>query len=479
MARAKRAAIYIRSTHGGTSLRQQREACHAVVRDRGWSHDEGRDLYEDVGDSSRERARLLERLDEYEAVVFHSVETLADNARALATAHKAAEANGTRLVGVADDLDTGLKRGRELMAFATRMADMNTETTARRVSEAQRELAQAGRWRGGTPPFGWTIPEDDADYALLLDPEESPLMREAVERTLDGDTVRSIVRDWNDRGLKTRTGSLWRDTTLRRSLRRPYLMGHLPQGDDVVRAPDGKPLEAVEPLVDEVTYRRLQKKLEDRAGSTSRPDPGEGPLLTGMAYCDECGSNMYGRSSDSPTSTYYCSRRSSMGAEACPGVAASVGHLEEFVEEVVLSYLTPAVLEDLRERARGRDARVAAVEARIDSLRSSLETLEHDRYERGLFDGTEGLRRYKAQHGRLAQELEEAQAKRRALYEEAEVLPELVGAGASDLRSEWRRFDTDTKRAIIASVIDRVVVKKGERGKRWSADRVDIEWKAR
>jgi len=50
-------------------------------------------------------------------------------------------------------------------------------------------------------------------------------VQEACRRIIDGDTLRAITRDWNQRGLTTASGSEWRPQPIKRMLARPSTAG--------------------------------------------------------------------------------------------------------------------------------------------------------------------------------------------------------------------------------------------------------------
>ena len=64
--------------------------------------------------------------------------------------------------------------------------------------------ALKGKNNGGGVPLGYLL--DKKAQKLVIDPVTAPLVVEVFEKYADGKSVRSIVEDFNARGLKTKRG---------------------------------------------------------------------------------------------------------------------------------------------------------------------------------------------------------------------------------------------------------------------------------
>src|SRR6266542_3575909 len=171
-----------------------------------------------------------------------------------------------------------------------RSRQMESANISNRVKAAYEAIAQVGRWKGGTPPFGWQAAphESGKGQRLELNPTEAEIVREAIDRVLSGESVRSICGDFTGRGIQTRrkeeqTGDYstrWYGTSLRKLLRSPILIGqHVAGGTKeidssgrvlrvvaprIVTDEHGIPIQSHEPLIDLQTYQRLQAELDNR-----------------------------------------------------------------------------------------------------------------------------------------------------------------------------------------------------------------------
>lgn len=130
------------------------------------------------------------------------------------------------------DTDSDVAMARVLVA----MANKSSADTARRVARAAKQQAIEGAWHGAGCRSA-TAPS----LALVIDPVTGPLVVEAMQRVLAGDSLYRIRKDWNERGVLTTHGCAWSDRTLKLMLR------NLQQGNPRVsaRAAGREPCEAV------------------------------------------------------------------------------------------------------------------------------------------------------------------------------------------------------------------------------------------
>jgi site-specific DNA recombinase len=82
-----------------------------------------------------------------------------------------------------------------------------------RIHRKHEQLAEQGKSAGGGRPFGY-----EADRRTVR-PEEANLIRDAARRVLEGESMRSVCTDWNQRGIPTVAGAGgWSAQVLRRLL---------------------------------------------------------------------------------------------------------------------------------------------------------------------------------------------------------------------------------------------------------------------
>ena len=135
-----------------------------------------------------------------------------------------------------------------------------------RVREAHDRIARQGKIPGGGPRwFGWTRiyanpeagPRKRTILRLDIDETEAGALRDAAERVLRGETIYSIAREWEQRGIRPSVAEHWSEATLANILASPRLAG--------LREWQGKKYPAQWPaIIDADTHERLARLLSDR-----------------------------------------------------------------------------------------------------------------------------------------------------------------------------------------------------------------------
>ena len=147
-------------------------------------------------------------------------------------------------------------------------------------------MAKALRGEGlGKPPYGYAI---GSEGRLEVVPEESEAVR-LIYRMYNrsGAGMRRIVRSLNEKGVPTRGGRGWSLVTVRDVLRnRTYLGTYTRFG---LRVPANHPA-----IIDREDFRLAQEKMERRRTRRRASHPSEPFLLSGLAYCANCGNRMMG-----------------------------------------------------------------------------------------------------------------------------------------------------------------------------------------
>jgi site-specific DNA recombinase len=184
-----------------------------------------------------------------------------------------------------------------------------SEISNRTKAQRQRFDAEhaAGNPLWGVRPFGFV---DDKEGRKAKQPfrtphpTESPEVRWAYAQILEGKTLYSIMKDWNDRGVTTTRGNRWSYATLQQLLRRESNVGSY----------NGTPMNW-EPLVSRDTFdavRALLKRPERAATRVREPRW----LMAGIARCGTCGAALRSaKGSDRRASwpVYRCSSTMSSG----------------------------------------------------------------------------------------------------------------------------------------------------------------------
>jgi DNA invertase Pin-like site-specific DNA recombinase len=166
--------------------------------------------------------QVRHRWDEVEVLVFAKIDRIARNVLDWGRLAEEAKDHGVSLVSVADRLDLSDPKQAFFANVLQSFAQMEAAMISTRLTEAVAYMVREGRHRGGLAAFGWkaALRLDGPGYRLVLDPETSPVVREAIDRTIAGEPTLKIVEDFNAKGVASPEGKGWGSDTIRKLLRR-------------------------------------------------------------------------------------------------------------------------------------------------------------------------------------------------------------------------------------------------------------------
>ncbi|HWL78105.1 recombinase family protein [Microbacterium sp.] len=403
---------------------------------RAWATREGltvREVWRDPGKSGYKRGVKRPDFDAaIRAVTSGEVGTLAvwkldrlsrQGAGQVGTVLDDVDAVGGRLFFLKDSLDSSIPGHRIVIVMVSEQARAESANTSLRVRAKKEASRKEGKYLGGTAPWGYIV---DEDRKLRQHPDEAPLVRELVDRVLAGDSLLTVCRDWNARGIPTRRqGGTWRTSTLSAALRSPALAGLMPEkrrvegkwstSTEAWRDPDtGETVSLMAPgeraIVTESERQRLLDLMDSRLRAYGRgrmPVRQPKSLLGGLLRCASCKrpAHTFGRS-------YRC-RKWHVGGNDCerplnvsidviePAVrrAWAFGLAAHDPESPILAAVAEHWLQTydpapLREREE--------LAEQLDEARARLAAADEDHYVRGTLDAERYARVSRALNERIA-----------------------------------------------------------------------------
>lgn len=143
----------------------------------------------------------------------------------------------------------------------------------------------------GRIPLGYVL---GPEQKLVLDPITAPLVQEIFQRYADGEIVRTIVEDFNKRGLKTKSGKSFSPNSFNRILKNRKYIGEYQYQDVII--PGGVPA-----IVSEDIFYQVQARLEKNKHAPATAKADVDYLLTTKLFCGHCERMMVGESGTSHT----------------------------------------------------------------------------------------------------------------------------------------------------------------------------------
>lgn len=363
------------------------------------------------------------------------------------------------------ELDLNTEEGQLRARITGSVAKFESGRKSERLrAKAAQMIADGKRPCGGPRPFGYDRVYDAPAgsrrkiVAETINSVEAGAITDAAERLLRGESMRSIIMDWNGRGLRTSMGNWWSITSFRQMITSGRLAGLIMHERKVVEGVvAGWP-----PILDRKTHEELAAMLTGRG--TSRKSNLRRFWLTGHVYCS-CGSAMRVGKAKTGRRRYECQPVNEGG---CGGRVVDLGELEAMVRKLVIKRLnTPGLLRDLAARqdaTRGEAAelvkRVEADERRLRALQPQLSECEPEE----LLELRGAIRRVR---GRLA----DSRDKLAVLVGEQS----LVGMDITDVADRWEQLEVSRRSALLrVAGVDRVVIKPTKLRGRFDPDRVDF-----
>ncbi len=464
-ATARRAAVYVRISQdrGGAGLgvtRQEQDA-RALCKRLGW---EVGAVYAD-NDMSAYRGKrrpgylaLLDALGDgtVEAVVAWHPDRLHRSPRELEDFIDTIERAHAEVATVtAGDLDLATPAGRMTARIHGAVARHESEHKAERIRRKHVELAETGQVPGGgRRPFGF-----ESDRVTVRE-DEAELIRDAAARVLAGQSLRSIVNEWAERGVRTVTGAHWSTTTVKRLLMSGRISGQREHHGRIVST-------AVWPAIitPEQTVR-LRALLKDQRRNRAAGITARKYLLSGFLYCGRCEVRMTTRPSHNRGhryERYVCS----VDRGGCGRCGINAPQLDAVVTEAVLRLIDIPELAEAIERKR----RNAATETPVDEIAAveSRRTEMAEMFAHREIDAAE----WRAARGVLDNDLQRLQAQVVEQTQTTHATPDL-----SNIRDRWDDLDLEGRRAIIATVVTRIRIAPTTRaGNKFDPERITIDWR--
>ncbi|MCQ2388075.1 MAG: recombinase family protein, partial [Clostridia bacterium] len=244
---------------------------------------------------------------------------------------------------------------------------------AEKVNRGMKDNALKCMNNGSVTPMGYYV---DDEQHLQIDEAKAPFVVEIFERFNKGDSMASIIRDMNARGvgvtMRAKKGKKARENPLnfniiRRMLSNRKYIGEYKFKDVVV--PNGVPA-----IVDKALFDKVQKKLDLNKKAPARHKAHVDYLLTTKLFCGKCKALMYGESGTGKNGTihtyYKCIR--SKKYHDCDKKTVK----KDWIENLVVNSVKEKIMDDaLMEQLSYRLYDLQMDEScLLNSLKEKLET---------------------------------------------------------------------------------------------------------
>lgn len=343
-----------------------------------------------------------------------------------------------------------------------------------RISDNVRARAKKGLPNpGGYRPFGY---EDDR---ITIKEDEATVLREMAKRYLNGQSLKTIAWWLNEAGFMTATGKPWYPLTVRNMLSRPRYAGFREYGSTQYKA-------VWQPIFDTETWDALCVMMRVREERTRGVPTARRYMLTGLLFCGACGLPLNGSTKrDNPRRpirrTYQCRvQGDTQKKHGCGGVTRNADALEHWIRESIFAHLGSTTvlellgssgddLQAIKGLLQDRDVQRARLNQFVDDYATSL--LTREQFERAKTTAEAELTRIE---------------KLLTRHTSSNAVLSMIPSGQS-VEDAWASEGDEWKRALVAGLIERVVVKPGITKPYYNVDGVmarfdptliEIEWRS-
>jgi len=463
---AQTAAIYCRISDdrdgGRAGVGRQQEDCEALAKRKGWKVGAvyvDNDVSAWSGKLRPQYRRMLEdiRSGLVDGVVVWHQDRLVRHPKELEEFFEICDAAGMReMATVTGDVDLGTDDGRFHARILGAVARKESDDKSRRIRRKMEQLAKEGKGKGGGfRPFGFN------QDRITINKKEAKLIKEAAARILAGETVMSLCRDWQRRGIPTVLGALWNPVVIKRMLIAPRTAGFREHGGVIVAKAEWPAILTRE------QHDQLSLLLNDPRRRKNMTGTARKYLLTGYAYCSLCDEKLVARPRGDKRRCYVCA--TGPGFKGCGKIRSLAEPVEELIAESVFAAID---FSHLDRALKQKDGSVSKERRLFDAVRQeeqALDRLAADFYAERLLSRSEFLAAKSAIEVKI-----DAARSELSKVEVGRVFMDFPRSEAA-LRAAWDERDLAWRRAVVDALFEKVILKPAVKGRNFfDPDRVAL-----
>ena len=359
----------------GNSLNEQRERLVAYCTAMGWQQPV---FYVDDGYSAKDlrRPQLTDLLRDiknrkFSRLITTKLDRLSRKLLDVLNTLEYLDKYDCQFVSSSESFDTSTPSGRLTLQLLASFAEFERERISERIRDNMLSLAKQGNKVITRPCFGYDV----IDGALVINIEESLIVKQMAEWALNGEGTRTIAKKLNALGIKTKEKNQWQDKPVRDLLQRETLIGRIvynktyKKGTAVYTRPEEEWIRLFnthDPILDEDIFYKISEMFEARK-TIGRHLSEDRYLLSGLVVCGHCEAKMNGKMNRN-----YSKR---LNQENIHFQYLCDGYLKKGIcyhHYVVRDEIEAKVIEHIREAAENQTQKLIVVVAKKES-RNNLE----------------------------------------------------------------------------------------------------------
>lgn len=281
--------------------------------------------------------------------------------------------NGVKVISATERIAEG-SVGILVESIIEGYAEFYSAELSEKIRRGQKDNALKGKTNGGGVPLGYRL---NAEQRLEINPDTAPVVAEIFERYASGETKKEIADDLNARGIKTKTGKRFVESSFNKMLSNRKYIGEFQYKDVVI--PD-----CVPPIVSEELFETVQQRIAKNHRAPGRFKAKEEYLLTTKLFCGKCESMMVGESGTSKTGAkhYYYKCASAKRKRGCDKKAIKKDYIEnlvveETVKRVFRDDVIAQIADEIMEMQEQPDAALLALKKQLEETNQGIENFLH------------------------------------------------------------------------------------------------------
>lgn len=290
-------------------------------------------VFEDPGYSAKntdrpdyQRMMARVRTGEFSHILVWKIDRISRNLLDFAAMYAELKQLGVTFVSKNEQFDTSNAMGEAMLKIILVFAELERNMTSERVSAVMLSRASDGVWNGGKTPFGYSYDKETKQFSIVDD--EAKVVLHIYDLYEMAQSLVTVAKTLNEKGIRSRTGKPWNPTTVRTMLTNPFYAGTYRYNyrDESKGKTFSVKSESEWVMVEEhhpaIVTRERQNHIAAILRSKQRGGVGSGEtyqrknthIFAGLLKCGCCGSTMVStvdrpRSDGWRPSVYICARR--------------------------------------------------------------------------------------------------------------------------------------------------------------------------
>ena len=263
----------------------------------------------------------------------------------------------------------------DFLEFSLFMSRREYKIINRRMQRGRLQAMNEGYFIAPITPYGYDKEKQGRGFVLVPN-NETETVKYIFNQYASGKSVLNISKALNSRGIYTRNGNKWSDTTIRQILKNPVYIGKINTKNG---AKDGKHA----PIVSTDLFQSVQALRDTKAPKVKYNQELKNPLA-GLLYCGICGSVMIRSVNGLGATSYKCRSYScsNRGIVTDKVEKALIDALKKELRD--FNYILDNYGGDLINKRKERDAEIEKIEKAIAKQKSAL-AVACDMLENGVY----------------------------------------------------------------------------------------------